>query len=293
MDSRAPLSNQTAPVRRTRRRAAVLIGALGVLIAGLWLVHLRASRDAKQADQAAKRGVALDAAARGRFAEAEPILVEALELDPADREVVKALALGKLSSGTTLTDALPYLSRWVELEPEDPRPLKLRLNIWGRLKDLGRAIPDAFRLLELDPGDLEVRKTVVYLLLHSERFEEARRYGQAGNSLAPADPEWGYLLAKGYHLEGNPNKAAAAVDEVLRAHPNYPPAELLRGTLFAEADQPDRAVPLLRAAVSRTTAEDQQAARYQLAQVLARLGKTDEAAMVLAEFERVGAAERL
>jgi len=290
MDPRAPTSNQTTPVRRRARRlAGLLVGVLAVMVPGAWLARQWADQDAARADRAA----ALDAAARGRFAEAEPHLVAALERDPADRDVVKALAVGKMSADTPLTDAVPYLSRWAELESENPQPLKLRLRIWGQLKDLGRAIPDAFRLLELEPGDLEVRKTVVYLLLHSERFEEARRHCQAGKALAPGDPEWGYLLAKGYHLEGQPDKAAAAIDEVLRTHPGFPPAQLLRGTLYAEAEQPDRAVPLLRAAVPATTGEDRQAARYHLAQALARLGRMEEAAAVLAEFERERTADRL
>jgi len=290
MDPRAPTSKKTIPVRRQARRlTGLLVGVLAVLVPAAWLVRQWAAQDTARADRAS----ALDAAARGRFAEAEPKLVEALERDPADREVVKAMAVGKLSADTALTDAVPYLSRWAELEPENPQPLKLRLQIWGQLKDLGRAIPDAFRLLELEPGNLEVRKTVVYLLLHSERYEEARQHCQAGKALAPGDPDWGYLTAKGYHLEGQLDKAAAAIDEVLRTNPGLPTAQLLRGTLYAEADQPDRAVPLLRSAVPATTGEDRQAARYHLAQALARLGKKEEAAAVLAEFERQRTADRL
>ena len=56
-------------------------------------------------------------------------------------QLAARMRAGEPFTGPALTDAVPYLSRWVELEPENPQPLKLRLQVWGQLKDLGLAIP--------------------------------------------------------------------------------------------------------------------------------------------------------
>src|SRR5262245_23517555 len=186
----------TGPSRRRRvltlaLGGAVLVVALVLLVAWQW--HL--------ADLRAERQTGLELASAGRFENARPLLERALARSPNDLPVVKALARGRFAEAQSLTDAEGPLSRWCDLEPANPNPFLMRLELYARLHDPEKAVPDGLHVLRLDPDNQAVRKGVVWMLLNLGHFEEARREGAEGRRRSPADPEWSFLLAKADHLQ--------------------------------------------------------------------------------------------
>src|SRR5438445_586874 len=72
---------------------------------------------------------------QGKFGAAEAILKRAVERNPRDAEVVRALALGYYSTGRDL-DAETYLARWCELQPSQSEPHQRRVDCLERLGNL-------------------------------------------------------------------------------------------------------------------------------------------------------------
>ncbi len=130
---------------------------------------------------AARRDEGLALAKAGRFAQAEPLLREALERDRDDLAVAVALATGKVGGDDPAT-AEEYLTRWCELRPQDAKPFRMRMELrtrmargqWGtadRLRLAEQAADDGRRVLELDPGDDEARRELAWLLVQVGRFD--------------------------------------------------------------------------------------------------------------------------
>jgi tetratricopeptide (TPR) repeat protein len=153
-----------------------------------------------------------------------------------------------------------------------------------RLRVLELALVDGQRVLELTPSDDEVRREVVWLLLSVGRFDEAEQNCRRCLTLAPDDLWLHYLLAKACHGQGKRAEAEKSLDRVIAAQPPFADALLLRAALHREADQPERAVPLLRRALEmpRVARKD---CLYQLGLALAAVGQDEEARRVMAELQ--------
>jgi predicted Zn-dependent protease len=266
---------------------ALVALALGGVVVGAVVLGRRSA-------ERAERQQGLDLARQGRIAEAEPLLLRAYERDPDDAEVVRALALGQKDLGRLPVEAEPYVTRWCQLEPDDPRPFRLRLLLWMKLQRADEALADGRRLLELQPDDSSVRQSVAFLLLVGGQPEEALRECRRALEARPGDPRLCYLLARIYHVRGDRAQAEALLDPLLAERPAYTEALLLRGLLHAEADRPEKAAPLLRkVAAEDRNPQNRQAARYHLSQVLMRLGRAKEARAVLDQVQRFHALDRL
>src|SRR5207245_4643191 len=73
------------------------------------------------------------------------------------------------------------------------------------------------------------------------------------------------------------------ITPVVRDHPRFGAALLLRAILYQEANQPQQAIPLLRQVLELDRSR-QQMARYHLSLALAQTGQKEEAQRVQAEF---------
>jgi predicted Zn-dependent protease len=275
----------------TRSRLRVLVvGIAAVALAGailfLWQ-HFYAGRERDQA---------LTLFRAGRFDEAEPALLRLFERDPNDLTVVVALATGHLNSNRLVADAEPYLSRWCALEPNNPEPFRLRMDLWLRLQRRDRALADGQRVLELEPSHFELRKAVAWLLLSEGRFAEADAECRRCLESHPDSPPLRYLAANIEYLQGHADQAAGQLDPLVASTPPYPPAALLRAVIHLQAQppEPEPAVPLLRGVIADSAdPDDRQKARYYLAQALGRLKRDAEAKQVLDEMQREREASRL
>jgi tetratricopeptide (TPR) repeat protein len=213
---------------------------------------------------------------------------------PEDVEAVVA-AVRQALAGPDPAAAEEPLSKWCELRPDDPEPFRLRMDLrhriargrWGqadRLRGMDDALADGKRVLELDGGDDAVRREVAWLAVQTGRYAEAEAACRRGLRIAPNDGWLHYLLAKACHPQGKRAEAEAALDPVVKAQPKFADALLLRAVLHREADQPDRAIPLLRQALALDTAPRRECL-YQLGLALAAAGQHDEAKRVLAEVD--------
>jgi predicted Zn-dependent protease len=277
----------TPPVGRRRLLVGVLAGV--ALVAAGWFAW-------QSVRAGAERRRALDDVRANRYAEAEPVLRRLHERDPDDVTVVMALVESTIKGQKLVAEVEPLVTRWCELDPGNAEPWKLRLDVWLRLKRHDRALQDGQRVLELEPNNEGVRRTVARLLLVEGRPEDARRLCRRLLDDRPGDAELRVLLATIDHALGRPADAARGLDELLAGQPGNTSAGLLRGMLFLEANppEPERAIPLFRDVIARSPdPDDRSKARYQLSLALARAGRPDEAGRVLAELRRRQQAERL
>jgi predicted Zn-dependent protease len=263
--------------------AAVVLAVVGVCI---WRWNER------QADRAR----VLELVAQKKYAEAEPELRRLHERDPEDVDVIVALTRTHIARGGRVTDLEPFLNRWCELRPHDPAPFHARLDMWLRLFVVDRALEDANRLAELEPGNDDVARTRARLLAQVGRFADADAETSRLLAARPGDPALIFLRADVLHQSGDRTRAATLLEPLLARDPPYVPAARLRGIIYAQADPPDpeRAIPLLRQALAaQATAADRNQSRYHLAQMLFRAGRTDEARRELEALRQGQIAERM
>jgi len=278
-----------APPRTRRWQWVVFVAGLLALGAGGWYFWRE-----WQAMSEARRGI--DLVSAQRYADALPILRKAYERSPHDIAVVTSLAQALIASGSLATDVEPILSRWCDLEPNNPEPFKLRLDAWDKIGDRGRALADGQRALELEPENDTIRRSVVRLLIAAERFDEAERECLRCLEKDPNNAALLLFYAQVPFQRGDRTHAAERLDALLARHPVFSPALAMRGTLYNDTNPPEyaKAVPLLRQAVAESTdSQIQQSARYQLSRALRGAGRSDEADQVLAELRRIQEAERL
>lgn len=280
--------NDSAPRSRLRRVGiglAVIVLLGGVIGYVVWEWRAAAARG--------RRMAALALVQADRFADAEPLLQEALARNPHDGEILRALALRHLAGGNP-ADAEAALTRWCEAEPRNPKPLLLRMDLCNRLGRRQAALQDGLRLLELEPENDTVARGVVALLMAAGRLDDAEQLARAGLHKRPRDTEGRILLARIHHLRGQREAAAGVVDAVLTQQSDHAPALLLRGILTREMGRPQQAIEPLRQALARLPpGRDQQAGRYHLALALTECGRGDEAETVLRQFRRHEEADRL
>ena len=271
----------TPGLRRAMPGLVVVIALAGL---GYWLANSEPDR----------REEALRLAKQGKLAEAEPLLVRVIERDANDAEALAALAVAKLG-GTDPAAAEQYLSRWCDLRPTESRPFQLRMDLRhstargmklhaDRIRMMDTALADGRRVLELDPSNDAVRREVAWLALNVDRHADAEAECRKSLSVAPSDPWLNYLLARILHAQGRRPEAEAALDPVVQAQPTFADALLLRAILYHEADQPERAIPLLRRALDQKGCPRRDCL-YRLGLALAATGQAEEARKALAEVE--------
>jgi predicted Zn-dependent protease len=278
--SRTRTSSAVPTVARASRLRFVLVAAaLLALCAGVlgfvaWRRHL--SFDRRQG---------LELASQERFTEAEPYLERARQRRPDDADVIKALALGQLAQKRS-GDAEASLTRWCELRPNDPEPFRRRMELRVSLRQFPLALQDGQHLLELEPDNIQIGRQVAPMLLIVGRLNEAEREGRRWLRKDPENPDLLYLVADACHQQGKIAESEAALEPLLRQQPNAPSPLFLRAQLHDEADQPDKAIPLLRRLLELNMPPwEQLAARYELSLALARTGKQEEARRVMADVQ--------
>ena len=234
-------------------------------------------------------------AQQGRFIDAEPKLRVALEHDPNNIELLRALALGLLDT-EKLDEADRVLTHWCAVRPEDAEPYRLRMDLRHnsaqrakpgaerqRLQEL--ALADGQRVLELASNDDSTAQKVVWLCLGIGRFDEADQVCRRYRERQPDDPWLDYLQARVCHARGANAEALGLLDRLLASAPQFAPGLLLCAILHYEAGNADQAIPLLRRVIAEGGASHKEA-RYHLSLALARAGHTEEARRVMAEVQR-------
>src|SRR5262249_52951201 len=184
-----------------------------------------------------------------------------LQRNAKDVEVLQALALGLLAC-ERLDEAERALTRWCQLRPADAEAYRWRMHLRHQAAAQGKteaeqqrleelALADGRQTMELDPADDATAQDVVWLCLVAGRFEEADRWCRRCREQQPDDPWLVYLQARVCHARGENEQAGALLDPLLSEQPQFTRGLLLRAVLYAEANEPDKAIPLLRDVVAR------------------------------------------
>ena len=151
-----------------------------------------------------------------KFAEAEPVLVQALaKTDAPMPEVAEALARIYLAT-FRLPQATSPLARWMRDEPDDPTPYLLQNEVESRSNADRSVVVANFReALRRDPKLAKARFGLADALRQAHHLEEAAEEFAAYVEANPDDPE-GHLGAGRVALErGRFDEAAKAFDRVL------------------------------------------------------------------------------
>lgn len=233
-------------------------------------------------------------ALQGDMSSAEGPLRSALEKDPENIELLRALAVG-LFANHRLDEADSVLTQWCTLRPEDAEPFRFRMDLRynlavplplgdERLQQQQLALDDGLHVLDLEPNDLATGKNVLLLWLAMGRFNEADMLCRKFLSDAPTEPMLQFIQARISHALGSSKDAGNTLDRLISENPQFAPALMLRAVLYYEANEADKAIPLLQRVIAEEGGS-QQEANYQLGLALARAGHTEEASLKFAEVQ--------
>jgi len=212
-----------------------------------------------------EREEALRLSEHGYFADAEAKLKRALERNANDADVVRALALGYCSAGRDAEGEL-YLRKWCSLQQGQVEPHQRRMDCLERLSKLTEAAGEGEQALELEPHNSQLQKRVIILYIKQGRYTDVERLCRRFLQGQPAHPGLIYFLAEAYHGQGRNDEAAALLDPLIPAQPNFAAPPMLRAILYCD---------------------------YYLAQALARTGQAIEAERERDKYLRLDAFERL
>ena len=292
-----------APIHRSAlfpssRRRRYLIGGLLIAVFSMSLFAWRGLLDSNVGLPKANEERLTDAirlAYQGRMRDVEPLLRKTLEHDPNNIEILRSLSIG-LIGNERLVEAESVLTQWCTTRPRDAEPFKFRMDLrhnralqlkpgdeQEQRKQL--ALEDGKCVIELDPNDVSTGKNVLLLCLAMGRFDDADILGRRFLKSNPEDLELQFLQARTSHSLGKSLDAQKSLDTLLARRPQFTPGLMLRAILYYEADEAEKAIPLLRKVISEGNGSHKEA-RYHLGLALARAGQTEEAKRILAEVQR-------
>ena len=271
-------SDAPPPAPRKRRWLLVVIIAVAVLLLGAGAYGITVLRSQQE------RSEALAAAKDKQFDRAIEGLKRSYDRNPADIEVIEALARGYQQADDL--EAAVWLDRWVNAKPNDADALRTRVDFYRRRKDDVRVMTDIRRMLELDPNNFQLRRTAMGQAFSYGHFAEAEQYCRECLQKQSGDRFLRTILAETRRAQGDATEAARILDELIREDGRATGPLLARANIHIEQQELDKAVPLLRT-VFQNDRQQRRAAGYQLSMALERSGKTDEAQKVLSEVRRL------
>jgi len=164
-------------------------------------------------------------------------------------------------------------------DAEDPRVAERAVQIASYAKQYDVAQQAAHRWVELDGENLEARKALTALALHTGDTDEVTAQMDYMLSVSE-DPEEGYQLATAILARTEDKQSALAAMETLVAHhPDSPYAWMALGRIAVLAEQPDQALTAVNKALELEA--DLPEALILKAQLLVRLDRKEEARQVL------------
>jgi tetratricopeptide (TPR) repeat protein len=192
--------------------------------------------------------------------------------------ILEALSVGCLGS-YRFADALDYLSKWIELTPDDFQAHVWRSKAKERLSDLPGARADAERAVTLAPTNFAAQLSFGQVLTKSNEFQEAEKVFEQLAQRYPRDPLVAMGLAQAKSkLQPEGVEAARILDDLVTQFPDDSPVLLERGRLALQMGETARAESWLRKAAELAPWEYQ--VQYALLQSLRQQGKLTDADQV-------------
>jgi len=193
-------------------------------------------------------------------------------------EILEALSVGCLVT-YRFADALGYLSKWIELTPDNFQAHVWRSKARERLSDMPGARADAERAVALAPTNFSAQLNLGQVLTKSNEFQEAEKVFEQLAQRYPRDPLVAMGLAQAKSkLRPEGVEAARILDDLLTQYPDDSPVLLERGRLALQMGETARAESWLRKAAELAPWEYQ--VQYTLLQSLRQQGKLTDADQV-------------
>ena len=177
------------------------------------------------------------------------------------------------------------LTRWIQEEPDNARPLHFRGWVLERLDDHKDAMIDYQKALELDPGLFAVRLRVAEMLLEDKLPLEAVPHLERLRKQAPDNPEVLVALGQCRYLQGELQEAGRLLERVEKEAPDNLTVLLYMAKLEELDLRPVEAERRLRRLLEKDTANTE--ALLLLASVLRAQDRTEEAKAALDQFEQM------
>jgi tetratricopeptide (TPR) repeat protein len=238
--------------------------------------HLAVCQEREGASEEVLLEWALQQAAGGDPASVEPYLQGRLRNGflPDGPLIFEAVVVGHLRMYRFL-DVHPYLTYWLEQQPDHVQALFLRGRTWRARHKLPEAAVDFRRVLELDPERGDARWELALCLVEIHEYAEALPLVETIRAERPNDPDVDVELALCHEGLGRGEEARAILDRVLGEHPEHGPALREQGRLLLQAEKPAEAEQFLRRGLA-VLPHDLHTNTY-LAEALVRQGKTRDA----------------
>lgn len=198
-------------------------------------------------------------------------------------------ALGKQRE---FADALLGLAQLAALERKPDESARLvdraiasapnHAEAWLMKGDLARFASDEAgmlaanqKVLEIDPNNVTARLNMATLHVMNKKFDEARKMVAQARGHAPTNVMAAHMQALVEFRAGDLKAANEAIQQVLKAAPNYPPSQMLAGAILTELGSYEQAQAHLGAVVERMPGNLY--ARKLLISTLARSGQLQRA----------------
>jgi Flp pilus assembly protein TadD len=146
------------------------------------------------------------------------------------------------------------------------------------------------RALAVNPRDADVHHGFAFYLIAMERRDEARAEAAEAHRLQPTSLIIGTGVGRIFHFSGEDTRAIDEFERVIDLEPSFAQAHFDLSLALAHHGQFDEAIQQCRLAIS--LAPGRPVSNGVLGHLLARAGRVEEAQAILAELERLAAAQQ-
>lgn len=180
--------------------------------------------------------------------------------------------------------ALNGLARWMELAPEAATPYHWRGWVMERLNNVSAARADYERALELDPDLFAARLRVAEMFLEDSNPPAALPHLQRLQQQAPNRASVQARLGQCRLMQGFPEEARPLMEAAVKEMPDDPSLLVHLAKLEIQEGHPAEAEPWLKRVLAKDPYDAE--AEYTLFECMRLQGRQDEAAKVLADYEK-------
>lgn len=220
----------------------------------------------------------------GEFDELAPVLFDLVEKGHPETPTILFTMARAYLLHTRYKPASACLSRWIEAEPDNPKPFQWRGWTLERLGNEKGARADYLKALELDPDLLPVRLRLVEMMLEDKQVPDALPHLEWLIRQAPDDPRVQARLGMARFHQGRGDEARRLMEAAAPHLPNDPALNVTLANLDVQDGRGADAERRLRAVIAADASDTE--ALFVLAAALRLQNRTEEAAAVLADYEK-------
>lgn len=241
--------------RKTKKRMAALVVAVALVTCiGVAAVWGRSAQQSARASRAFERGTAAYEAKDFETALNEFSTYIARHRDDADTMYKFADCRRRVeqANGRHFVSAAMLAREAASLQPDDPRPLELLLELYARVGYSNELYDTGARLLEIDPGHRLALEAVVLASTQLDDTSLAQSHLDAWTARHPTDVEVLVLAEELMSFGASPEAAITRVTDLCARFPDDPRPLLLLAALHARQGDIDATNQSLQAAADMT-----------------------------------------